>query len=239
MIRRIADIAIAVVILSVLSPLFVVTCVAIMVGSRGNPFYGGWRVGKGGTRFRMWKFRTMVSGANRLGGSITAPRDPRITTVGRFLRATKIDELPQFFNLLIGDLTLVGPRPEDPNIVELYTPEQWQTLKVKPGITGPGQLYYTTDQASTIPDGVEPERFYVNHLLDHKLRIDLEYLNQRTPSSDCRVVLQTIALMAKALGNAFRDGGRASERGGALKKGKKKARNFRKGLDNVGTVRDA
>lgn len=210
MIRRMTDIGISVLALAVLSPLFVLASVAIVLESPGSPFYGGWRVGKDGTRFRMWKFRTMVSGADRLGGSITAPRDPRITTVGRFLRATKIDELPQFLNLLVGDLTLVGPRPEDPNIVELYTPEQRQTLNVKPGITGPGQLYYTTDQADTIPDGVKPEQFYIDHLLDQKLRIDLEYLKQRTPLSDCRVVLQTIALMVKALANAVRNGERAS-----------------------------
>ena len=204
------DIWIAVVVLTALSPVFVLTGTAIILGSPGNPFYGGWRVGRLGTRFRMWKFRTMVSGADRLGGSITAPRDPRITAIGRFLRATKIDELPQFFNLLLGDLTLVGPRPEDPNIVELYTPEQKQTLKVKPGITGPGQLYYTTDQADTIPDGVKPEQFYVDHLLNQKLRIDLDYLKRRTPLTDCRIIFQTITLIAKALVNTVRNGGRAS-----------------------------
>lgn len=205
MIRRLADIAIAVAALTVLSPLFLLTSLAIILGSPGNPFYGGWRIGKDGVPFRMWKFRTMVSGADRIGGSITAPRDARITTVGRFLRATKIDELPQFFNLLVGDLTLVGPRPEDPNIVEHYTPDEWQTLKVKPGITGPGQLYYTTDQVDAIPEGVIPAQFYIDHLLSDKLRIDLEYLKQRTALTDCRVVLQTIALVAKVLANVVRN----------------------------------
>jgi lipopolysaccharide/colanic/teichoic acid biosynthesis glycosyltransferase len=209
MIRRIADVGIAAVALLVLSPLFILITLAVMLGSSGSPFYGGWRIGKHGKPFRVWKFRTMVSGADRLGGSITAPRDPRITTIGRFLRATKLDELPQFFNLLVGDLTLVGPRPEAPDIVEHYTPEQWQTLKVKPGITGPGQLYYTTDQAHTIPDGVTAEEFYVDRLLDEKLRIDLEYLKRRTPLSDCRVVLQTISLMAKSLARVVRHRERA------------------------------
>jgi lipopolysaccharide/colanic/teichoic acid biosynthesis glycosyltransferase len=203
-IRRIADIGIALLALAALSPLLVLIPVAILLGSPGNPFYAGWRIGKDGTRFRMWKFRTMVTGADQLGSSVTAPRDPRITTVGRFLRATKIDELPQFFNLLLGDLTLVGPRPEDPHIVEHYTPEQQQTLEVKPGITGPGQLYYTTDQADAIPAGVKPDDFYIAHLLDKKLRIDLEYLKKRTTLSDCYVVLQTIVVMARALANAAR-----------------------------------
>ena len=210
MIRRLADIVIAVVALTLLSPLFVLAWLAIMLGSGGNPFYGGWRIGKDGVPFRMWKFRTMVSGADRLGGSIATLRDPRITKVGGFLRATKIDELPQFFNLLMGDLTLVGPRPEVPKIVELYTPEQWESLKVKPGITGPGTLYYTTDQADTIPDGVEAEQFYIDHLLGEKLRIDLEYLKQRTALTDCRVILQTIALIAKVLTNTVRTAERES-----------------------------
>jgi lipopolysaccharide/colanic/teichoic acid biosynthesis glycosyltransferase len=210
MMRRLADMTVAAVALTFLSPLLVLTCVAILVASPGNPFYGGWRIGKDGSRFRMWKFRTMVSGADRLGSSITAPRDARITPLGRFLRATKIDELPQFFNLLLGDLTLVGPRPEDPKIVDLYTPEQRETLKVKPGITGPGQLYYTTDQAATIPDGVKPEQFYADHLLGEKLRIDLEYLKQRSALTDCRVVFQTIALLARALAHTVRNGERES-----------------------------
>lgn len=213
MIRRVTDVVIAVAVLILLSPVFLLTSIAIMIDSEGSPFYGGWRAGKDGARFRMWKFRTMVRNADRIGGFITAPRDPRITTVGVFLRATKIDELPQFFNLLMGDLTLVGPRAEEPAIVQRYTPEQRLTVKVKPGITGPGQLYYTTDQAESIPDGTSADKFYVDHLLDEKLRIDLEYLRQRTPLSDCRVVWQTVSLMVKALANALR----SSERSGAIR----------------------
>lgn len=210
MIRRLADILVALVTLVLLSPLFLLVILAIVLGSPGNPFYGGWRIGKDGTRFRMWKFRTMVTNADRLGGAITTQRDPRVTIIGRFLRATKVDELPQFFNLLVGDLTLVGPRPEDPDIVERYTPEQRETLKVKPGITGPGQLYYTTDQAATIPDGVQAEEYYIEHLLESKLRVDLEYLKRRTPWSDCGVVLQTVAVMFRALANAVRSDARAN-----------------------------
>src|SRR5258708_38148030 len=173
MMRRLADIIIAVVALTLLSPLLVLTSLAILMESSGSPFYGGWRIGKDGSRFRMWKFRSMGRDANRLGSSITAPSDTRITRVGRFLRATKVNELPQFFILLVGDLTLVGPRPEDPKILELYTPEQRETLKVKPGITGPAQLYYTTDQAARIPEGVTPEEVFVAKLHREKLRIYL------------------------------------------------------------------
>lgn len=204
MMQRLVDILVAALVLVLLSPLFALVSLVIVLESPGNPFYGGWRIGKDGARFRMWKFRTMVTGADRLGGSIAARGDPRITRVGQFLRTTKIDELPQFFNLLCGDLTLVGPRPEDPAIVEHYTAEQKQTLKVKPGITGPGQIYYTTDQVDSIPQGVSADQYYIDHLLEKKLRLDLDYLKLRTPLSDCRVVWQTVVLMVRALASVVR-----------------------------------
>jgi lipopolysaccharide/colanic/teichoic acid biosynthesis glycosyltransferase len=196
--RRLLDIALALVLLPIIIPLFLVVMLAVVIESAGNPFYGGWRVGKGGRKFRMWKFRTMMTGADRVGTAITTRRDPRITKVGWFLRATKIDELPQFINLLIGDLTLIGPRPEAPEFVEKYTAEQRQILDVKPGITGPTQLQYTILEAEVVPDGQDAERFYVEQVMDKKLRLDLEYISKRTFISDCRVVLQTVALMARA-----------------------------------------
>jgi lipopolysaccharide/colanic/teichoic acid biosynthesis glycosyltransferase len=202
--RRSADIVFSVFLLVVLSPVLVLTTLAILIDSPGNPFYVGVRIGKDGSRFRMWKFRTMITGADLVGGSITAPQDSRITRLGRLLRATKIDELPQLINLLSGDLTIVGPRPETPNLVALYTPEQRETLHVKPGITGPGQLYYTTDQANTIPAGVDPERYYVEHLLGDKLRLDLEYLKTRTGWTDCKVLFQTFSYVGRAVTAALR-----------------------------------
>jgi lipopolysaccharide/colanic/teichoic acid biosynthesis glycosyltransferase len=141
----------------------------------------------------------MVGGADRLGSAITTPRDPRITKLGWFLRKSKLDELPQFFNLLVGDITLVGPRPEDPGIVERYTAQQRQVLRVKPGITGPVQLRYTALEAETIPDGKDAQQFYIERVLAGKLLLDLEYLHKRSFFSDCSVVLQTIWLMARAL----------------------------------------
>jgi lipopolysaccharide/colanic/teichoic acid biosynthesis glycosyltransferase len=182
----------------VLVPLFGLVCTAIIIESPGNPFYGGWRVGKNGRLFRMWKFRTMVLHADKLGTSITTRRDPRITRVGWFLRKTKFDELPQFFNLLLGDLTLIGPRPESPDLAEQYTPEQKQVFTVKPGITGPVQLRYTDIEAEAIPDGQNAEKFYIECVLDQKVRMDIEYLTTRTWLSDCSMVLQTILLMARA-----------------------------------------
>ena len=199
MIRRIIDIVLALMVLPLLAPLLTLISLAIVFESPGNPFYGGCRAGKHGKPFRMWKFRTMVPGADRMGSAVTTRLDPRITRVGRFLRKTKLDEWPQFFNLLLGDLTLIGPRPEDPGIVQHYTAEQREVLRVKPGITGPTQIRYTTIEAEAIPDGKDAERFYLNHLLDCKLRLDLEYLKSRTLFSDCRVLLQTVSLITDAL----------------------------------------
>lgn len=197
--RRVIDIVVACFVLPLLSPLLVPISLAIVLESPGGPFYGGWRIGKGGRRFRMWKFRTMVKNADQTGGSITTRNDSRITKVGAFLRKTKLDELPQFFNLLLGDLTLIGPRPEDPGIVDKYTPRQRQILEVKPGITGPTQLKYTMVEAQSITDEKDSERFYIEHLLDEKVLLDLEYIRKRTVLSDCRVVLQTIVLIVSAL----------------------------------------
>jgi lipopolysaccharide/colanic/teichoic acid biosynthesis glycosyltransferase len=199
MARRFVDIVVAILVLALLSPLFVLTSLVIVLTSPGNPFYGGWRIGKGGKRFRMWKFRTMVTGADRLGGALTTPGDSRVTKIGWFLRKTKLDELPQFFNLLLGDLTLIGPRPEDPRLAEQYTDEQKKIFEMKPGITGPVQLRYTALEATPLAGEINAEEFYLKRLVEGKVRLDLDYLNTRTFFSDCRILLQTILLMAQAL----------------------------------------
>ena len=200
--RRIVDIAVALLILPLLAPLFLVIAAAIILESAGPVFYGGWRVGKDGRHFRMWKFRTMVTGADQLGGAITTQNDARVTRVGAFLRKTKLDELPQFFNLLTGDLTLIGPRPEAPGLAEQYSAEQKQIFGVKPGITGPVQLEYTFVEAETIPDQGDAERFYLDRVLETKIRKDLEYQRTRTPLSDLRVVFETISLMIRAFAHS-------------------------------------
>jgi lipopolysaccharide/colanic/teichoic acid biosynthesis glycosyltransferase len=194
-IRRAIDIVAAVVVLIVLAPILPIICVAIVLDSPGNPFYGGWRVGRGGRPFRMWKFRTMVPKADLLGAAVTTRYDPRITRMGKLLRKTKLDELPQFANLLLGNITLVGPRPEDPEIASYYTDEQKQVLNAKPGITGPTQLYFTAVEAETIPEGPNAKGYYLSHILGPKLRMDLEYLKSRTLFSDLAVIGKTALLM--------------------------------------------
>jgi lipopolysaccharide/colanic/teichoic acid biosynthesis glycosyltransferase len=196
--RRIADFTAALLILCALTPLLALIAVAIMVSSPGSPFYTGWRVGKNGKRFRMWKFRTMVPDATRIGPPITVKADSRVTPLGKLLRKTKFDELPQFVNVLLGDMTLVGPRPELPEIVDLYDARQRAVLSVKPGVTGPVQLRWC-DESEAIPEGDRGVRYYLEHLMDHKLRVDLEYLRTRTFLTDAQVVWDTAAMLLRRL----------------------------------------
>lgn len=175
--------------LALISPLLALVALAVVIDSPGNPFYRGWRAGKAGRNFRMWKFRTMVAGAAKMG-PITGKNDARVTRIGRFLRKTKLDELPQFINVLTGEMTLVGPRPEAPEIVALYTPSQRAVLAVKPGVTGRVQLE-SGEESESIPEGADPHEYYLQHLMERKLRLDLDYLSVRTPQSDARIVLST------------------------------------------------
>ena len=146
----------------------------------------------------MWKFRTMIPGATRLGGPITGHNDPRVTRLGRILRRIKLDELPQFLNVLLGDMTLVGPRPEAPEIVLLYNPSQRSVLRVKPGITGCVQLE-AGHEAETLPHGAVAAEYYVQHLMDRKVHRDLEYLGNRTVVSDAKILVATAVLVLRSI----------------------------------------
>jgi lipopolysaccharide/colanic/teichoic acid biosynthesis glycosyltransferase len=195
--RRLVDILVSFTMLLLAAPVLLVIALAVVIDSPGNPFYLAWRCGLHGRIFRMWKFRTMIPNASSAGPAITGNRDPRITRLGRILRLSKIDELPQFFNVLIGDMTLVGPRPETPSIVALYTAEQRRVLDAKPGVTGRAQL--TGEESEAIPAGAEPEQYYVTHLMPKKLRSDLDYLATRSPWSDARIVFDTVGFVFRAL----------------------------------------
>jgi lipopolysaccharide/colanic/teichoic acid biosynthesis glycosyltransferase len=195
--RRLLDIVFAASVLVLTGPLLIAIALIVVLSSPGPAFYRGWRAGQNGTRFRMWKFRTMVAGAEKLGSSITGRNDFRVTRIGRFLRKTKLDELPQFINVLTGDMTLVGPRPESPEIVAQYTPEQRAVLAVKPGVTGLVQLE-SGEESESIPEGVDSHEYYLKHLMEPKLQRDLEYLGVRTPLSDAGIVLQTAAFVIRA-----------------------------------------
>jgi lipopolysaccharide/colanic/teichoic acid biosynthesis glycosyltransferase len=179
--------------LILLSPPFFLVTLLIKFTSPGPVFYHGLRVGKDGVPFCLYKFRSMVIDADRLGPAITAEGDGRITFVGRLLRRTKIDELPQLINVLKGEMSLVGPRPEDPRYVALYTPKQKEILKYRPGITSAASLAYRREEERLV--GPDWEKAYCTEVLPAKLAIDLAYFSKRTLISDMGLILRTIFSM--------------------------------------------
>lgn len=187
---RVIDFLAALVGLVVLSPLFLVLALLIKLDSQGPVFYRARRVGRHGVPFALYKFRSMVAGADRQGPGITTAGDSRVTRVGRFLRGTKLDELPQLINVLKGEMALVGPRPEDPRYVALYTPEQWAVLAYRPGITSAASLQYRREES--LLSGTDWETVYREEVMPAKLAIDLAYLQKRTVWSDLRLVMHTI-----------------------------------------------
>jgi len=193
--RRAADVVGSSLALVVLSPAFAAISLAIVLESGFPVFFSQERVGKGRRPFRILKFRTMVVNAERVGPKVSGRKDPRITRVGAFLRATKLDEFPQIVNVLAGEMTLIGPRAEVPDMIRHYTHEELEILEVRPGLTAPGQIFFTTDQAAEL-DGVDDaEAFYVEHHLHPKLRMDLDYLRYRSGAHDLRIVWWTVRLL--------------------------------------------
>jgi len=195
MIRRSLDICIALLVLAIVSPVLAIGAALIRRESPGPIFYRARRVGRDGRVFRLWKLRTMVAGADK-GSALTGKEDPRITPIGRFLREWKIDEFPQLLNVLKGDMSLVGPRPETPRIVAQYTPGQWQVLSVRPGITGPSQIRWR-DEESCFPEGVDTEEYYLREILPHKLQADLDYIRTRSLKTDVYYLWRTGIAVAK------------------------------------------
>jgi lipopolysaccharide/colanic/teichoic acid biosynthesis glycosyltransferase len=192
-VKRLFDLAVSGAGLVVTSPLLLAAAIAIKVESRGSAFYSGSRVGKDGRTFRIFKLRTMLPGADRSGPAVTAGDDPRITTVGRVLRRTKIDEIPQLLNVLKGDMSLVGPRPEHPDYVEHYTPEQRRLLAVRPGMTGPAALAFIDEEDQL--RGGQPEAKYLSDVLPQKLDLELRYVDSASFAGDLRILLQTAKIV--------------------------------------------
>lgn len=190
MMMRLIDVLAAALGLLILSPLLLALALWVKLSSPGSIFYRARRVGRGGQPFHLYKFRTMVADADRQGPGITTATDSRITPVGRFLRRTKLDELPQLLNVLQGEMSLVGPRPEDPRYVALYTAEQQRVLQVRPGITSAASLRYRNE--SELLRGRDWETVYTQEILPHKLALELDYLRQRTFWRDLGLIGQTL-----------------------------------------------
>lgn len=175
--------------LVLVSPLLVALAVWIRLDSDGPILYRGRRAGRDGKIFEMLKFRTMVTDAATEGAGITTRDDARVTRAGRVLRKYKLDELPQLWNVLVGEMSLVGPRPEDPRYVDLYTPRQRAVLDVPPGLTGAASLTFRHEEH--LLHGADWEQTYTQVVLPRKLEIELGYLRQRTFWSDLAILART------------------------------------------------
>jgi lipopolysaccharide/colanic/teichoic acid biosynthesis glycosyltransferase len=189
--RRIFDVLAALIGLLLLSPLFVVIAAAILWEGHGPVFYKARRVGLHGKIIRIFKFRTMVVDAEKMGAGITSAGDNRVTRVGQYLRRYKLDEIPQLINIVLGDMNLVGPRPEDPRYIMLYNPDQMHILAVRPGLTSPASLRFKDEEAML--GGLDWEEKYQTELIPAKISMDLEYFNRNTFKSDLILVLHTMA----------------------------------------------
>lgn len=188
--KRIFDFVAAALGFLVLSPLLLALALAVRLSSAGPVFYRQERVGKDGKTFRIAKFRSMFADADQRGPSITSAHDPRITFVGRILRSLKLDELPQLWNVLKGEMSLVGPRPEVPGYVETYSAAQRRVLSVRPGITDPASLVYRGEE-EILASKQDPEHYYKQVLLADKLAMNLQYIDNISFSYDLLLVLQT------------------------------------------------
>ncbi|SRR6266550_3401984 len=177
--------------LLLLSPLLLVIAVLIKLDSLGPVFYKGARVGLHNSPFKMYKFRTMIINADRIGGSSTPDDDPRLTRMGRFLRKYKLDEFPQLINVLKGEMSLVGPRPQVQWAVDLYTPEEREVLSVRPGITDYASLHFP-NEGEILKGSTDPDKDYMEKIHPKKMRLSLEYVRSRSFWVDLKVILQTI-----------------------------------------------
>ena len=192
--KRVFDVVCAVLGLAVLSPVLLVTAVLVGITSPGGVLFRQERVGRNGVPFRICKFRTMR--ADNAGLKITTSSDSRITPVGRVLRKTKLDELPQLWNVLKGDMSFVGPRPEVQEYVDLYTPEQRQVLLVRPGITGVASVRYRNEN-ELLSASADPNRTYIEEVMPAKLELDLGYLPRASVWTDIKLILETLVAVLR------------------------------------------
>jgi lipopolysaccharide/colanic/teichoic acid biosynthesis glycosyltransferase len=188
--KRLFDIILSSLGLLILSPIFAIVAIWIKLDSCGPIFYRQVRVGRYNQDFRIYKFRSMRVGSDK-GSLVTiGGRDPRITTSGYFIRKFKIDELPQLINVLIGDMSLVGPRPEVRHYVNYWTPEQMHVLDVRPGITDPASIKFRNEN-ELLEKAENPEKYYIEVIMQEKIRLYLEYVNQHNLFYDLKIIFQT------------------------------------------------
>lgn len=190
-VKRVIDIVFSFVALVLLSPLFIILAIIIAVDSRGGVFYKQLRVGREGDEFFLFKFRSMFPASDKKMLLTVGSGDKRITRAGYFLRKYKLDELPQLLNVLIGDMSLVGPRPEVKKYVKLYNDEQLEVLFVKPGLTDYASIEYF-DESEILAKSKDPEKTYIEEIMSEKLRLNIAYIKDQSLLLDIKILLKTL-----------------------------------------------
>ncbi len=188
--KRIFDIISSSVVLLLFSPFFIFISIWILLDSRGGVFYRQIRVGKGGREFGLPKFRSMRPDSDK-SGQLTIGNDSRVTGVGKFIRKYKLDEIPQLLNIIKGDMSVVGPRPEVPHYVNMYSSEQRKVLDVLPGLTDYASLEYL-DEQKILGKATDPEATYINEVMPSKLELNLKYIRERGLWVDMKLIFKTI-----------------------------------------------
>lgn len=195
--KRFFDLSTALIFSLLFIPFWLLVAIVIKLTSSGPVFFRQIRIGKDEKPFHIFKFRTMVVNAEKKGLQITVGgRDPRITKVGYFLRRTKLDELPQLFNIALGEMSFVGPRPEVPKYVSFYTEEQKKVLSVRPGITDMASLKYI-DENELLKNALDPEKMYIEKIMPDKLKINLQYLERQSFFFDIKLIFMTLGKIVK------------------------------------------
>ncbi|WP_315537896.1 sugar transferase [Prevotella koreensis] len=189
---RLFDILFSTIGLLVLSPLFLIIYILIIIESKGGGFYSQTRVGKNGIPFAIYKFRSMRTDADKHGLITVGGRDPRITRIGYYIRKYKIDELPQLWNVLVGDMSLVGPRPEVQKYVDLYTDEQRKVLSVRPGITDYASIEYV-DENILLAKSDDPDKTYIEVVMPAKIKLNMKYINNKSLKEYFKIIFLTLA----------------------------------------------
>ncbi|MBQ3491654.1 MAG: sugar transferase [Oscillospiraceae bacterium] len=197
LLKRIFDIAVSFLMLLVLSPFFLILAVAIKVDSRGPVFYRQVRITQYGRQFRIFKFRTMVNNADKIGSLVTVGNDSRITKVGSFIRACRLDEISQLINVLLGDMTFVGTRPEVPKYVDAYTPEMMATLLLPAGITSIASIRYK-DEAELLDKAEDVDKTYIEEVLPGKMQYNLESILKFSFWDDIATCFKTVLAVLKS-----------------------------------------
>lgn len=197
--KRLFDLVLSICGILFLLPFFIIVSILIKLDSDGDIIFKQTRVTKGGKEFKIFKFRTMRPDTEK-EGQITIGEDSRITSIGNFLRKTKLDELPQLFNIVIGDMSFVGPRPEVPKYVRMYTKDQKEILKVRAGITDYASIYFS-NESEILGKQKEPEKFYIEKIMPYKIELNKKYIEEAGLITDIKIIFLTIFKVAGLIKN--------------------------------------